>query len=73
MAGRYCPKLAAILDEAAWSGENFTPLLRKRILRHLDTCKTCDNCVTCNRKRLELVRPYAPAVTLMRLFSGALI
>jgi hypothetical protein len=44
----YCEGLARILDETAWDGETFTRVLRLRILRHLDDCRICDNCGTCN-------------------------
>lgn len=58
----YCPDLARILDEAAFNGENYTAALRSRIVRHFDTCTTCDNCATCARKRNELVGPYVPGL-----------
>jgi RNA polymerase sigma factor (sigma-70 family) len=41
-----CPYLATILD--GWNGE-LTPLLRKRINRHIENCEICDE-----RKRREL-------------------
>jgi RNA polymerase sigma factor (sigma-70 family) len=41
-----CPYLATILD--GWNGE-LTPLLRKRINRHIENCDICDE-----RKRREL-------------------
>jgi RNA polymerase sigma factor (sigma-70 family) len=41
-----CPYLATILD--GWNGE-LTPLLRKRINRHIENCEICDE-----RKRHEL-------------------
>jgi len=41
-----CPYLATILD--GWNGE-LTPLLRKRINRHVENCEICDE-----RKRREL-------------------
>jgi hypothetical protein len=44
----YGEGLARILDETAWDGETFTRVLRLRILRHLDDCRICDNCGTCN-------------------------
>jgi RNA polymerase sigma factor (sigma-70 family) len=59
---RFCPRLAQILDTAAWNGENFTTTLRNRILQHLDTCRRCDNCTTCNRQRKPLVAAYSPAL-----------
>ncbi|MDG4856943.1 sigma-70 family RNA polymerase sigma factor [Streptomyces sp. T-3] len=59
---RHCPGLARILDQAAWHGDNFTPKLRRRILRHLDTCRRCDNCSTCNKQRDRLIKPLAPAL-----------
>jgi RNA polymerase sigma factor (sigma-70 family) len=59
---RFCPRLAQILDTAAWNGENFTTTLRNRILQHLDTCPRCDNCTTCNRQRKPLVAAYSPAL-----------
>jgi RNA polymerase sigma factor (sigma-70 family) len=59
---RFCPRLAQILDTAAWNGENFTGALRRRILQHLDSCRRCDNCATCNRQRKPLIAAYAPAL-----------
>jgi RNA polymerase sigma factor (sigma-70 family) len=59
---RHCPVLAGILDQAAWSGDNFTQQLRMKILRHIDTCKRCGRCATCRTQRDQLVRPYAPAL-----------
>jgi putative membrane protein insertion efficiency factor len=57
-----CPGLAAILDQYAWDGQTLTRTLRLRILRHLDTCATCDNCTICNAQRERLIAPYAPAL-----------
>jgi RNA polymerase sigma factor (sigma-70 family) len=59
---RYCPELAALLDEAQWNGTEFTRLLRQRILKHLNKCTTCDNCATCNPNRVRLIAPYAPVL-----------
>jgi RNA polymerase sigma factor (sigma-70 family) len=59
---RYCPVLARILDQYAWTGQNFTKKLRLRIVRHLNSCLTCDNCATCGTQRDRLVRPLAPAL-----------
>jgi RNA polymerase sigma factor (sigma-70 family) len=59
---RFCPRLAQILDTAAWNGENFTGTLRIRILQHLDSCRQCDNCTTCNRQRKPLIAAYSPAL-----------
>ena len=42
----YCPELAEILD--GWDGE-LTPLIRKRVNRHIDRCDVCGE-----RKRDEL-------------------
>jgi hypothetical protein len=56
------PRLAQILDTAAWNGENFTTTLRDRILQHLDSCRRCDNCTTCNRQRKPLIAAYSPAL-----------
>jgi RNA polymerase sigma factor (sigma-70 family) len=58
----YCEGLAHILDEAAWDGQTFTRVLRLRILRHLDKCKICDYCTTCNVQKKKLIRPYAPVL-----------
>ena len=58
----YCEGLARILDEAAWDGQTFTRVLRLRILRHLDNCKICDDCTTCNVQKKKLIRPYAPVL-----------
>lgn len=55
----HCPKLARILDQAAWRGDNFTPKLRQRIVRHLNTCLRCDNCTT---QRDRLIKPLTPAL-----------
>jgi RNA polymerase sigma factor (sigma-70 family) len=53
-----CPELAAILDR--WDGE-FTPLMRKRVARHIDSC------VVCEGDRARMVRPAAllPATPLV--------
>jgi RNA polymerase sigma factor (sigma-70 family) len=59
---RFCPRLAQILDTAAWNGENFTETLHSRILQHLDSCRRCDNCTTCNRQRKPLIAAYSPAL-----------
>ncbi|MET8181713.1 sigma factor [Streptomyces sp. NPDC005336] len=58
----HCPELARLLDEAAWDGENFTKVLRLRILRHMDTCKTCGNCAVCRETKTRLIRPYTPVL-----------
>ncbi|MEU8826645.1 hypothetical protein [Streptomyces sp. NPDC048636] len=58
----HCPELARLLDQAAWDGEHFTKVLRLRVLRHLDTCKTCDNCAVCRATKTRLIRPYAPVL-----------
>jgi len=60
----YCAGLASILDQYMWDGRDvsFTRQLRLRIVRHLDTCQTCDDCATCNIHRDRLVAPYAPAL-----------
>lgn len=69
---RYCPVLADILDQAAFTADdNFTAVLRQRILRHLETCEECGTCSTCEKKKNcstcreqkeRLVAAYAPAV-----------
>lgn len=53
-----CPELAAILDQ--WDGQ-FTPLMRKRVARHID------NCAVCEGDRARMVRPAAllPATPLV--------
>ncbi|MGX1773581.1 RNA polymerase sigma factor [Nocardia brasiliensis] len=59
----HCPRLAGILDGAGWDGTSdaqFTRILRQRILRHLGTCRRCDNCGTCDRQRTRLKLHYAP-------------
>jgi hypothetical protein len=58
----YCQGLARILDEAAWDGQTFTRVLRLRVLGHLDNCKTCDDCTTCNAQKKKLIRPYVPVL-----------
>jgi len=45
-----CPELAAILDQ--WDGE-FTPLIRKRVARHIDGCAVCED------DRARMVSPAA--------------
>lgn len=63
MDGRsHCPDLERILDEYHWDGQHLTRTLRLRILRHLDTCKTCDNCRICNQQKPRFIAPYAPVV-----------
>jgi RNA polymerase sigma factor (sigma-70 family) len=47
---RDCPDLAAVL--AGWDGQ-LTPLLRKRIARHIDTCDTC------GERKKAMVSPLA--------------
>jgi DNA-binding CsgD family transcriptional regulator len=61
---RYCPDLAAIIENAPdeVGTTAFTTALRERIVRHFDNCNICDDCRTCNTKRRELVGPYVPAV-----------
>ena len=68
---QYCPGLAQILDDAGWHGTEFTAILRRRIIRHLDNCKICDNCATCNKSRARLIAPYAP-VTVPILVAAVL-
>nr|WP_042194573.1 hypothetical protein [Kibdelosporangium sp. MJ126-NF4]CEL21413.1 alanine-rich protein [Kibdelosporangium sp. MJ126-NF4]CTQ96020.1 alanine-rich protein [Kibdelosporangium sp. MJ126-NF4] len=58
----YCPGLADILDRSGWDGERFTRVLRLRIIKHLGTCPTCDNCATCTKHQARLVKRYAPAL-----------
>jgi RNA polymerase sigma factor (sigma-70 family) len=48
--GGGCPALAAILD--GWDGQ-FSVLMRKRIVRHIESCPTCDE------ERHRLVSPVA--------------
>jgi len=67
----YCESLARILDEAGWDGQTFTRVLRLRVLRHLDNCKICDDCATCNVQKKKLVMPYAP-VTIPFLIAAEL-
>lgn len=45
-----CPELAAIVDQ--WDGQ-LTPLLRKRVARHVDGCAICDD------DRARMVSPAA--------------
>jgi RNA polymerase sigma factor (sigma-70 family) len=45
-----CPELAAMLDQ--WDGE-FTPLIRKRVARHIDGCEVCED------DRARMVSPAA--------------
>jgi hypothetical protein len=45
-----CPELAAILEQ--WDGE-FTPLIRKRVARHIDGCPVCED------ERARMVSPAA--------------
>jgi RNA polymerase sigma factor (sigma-70 family) len=61
----YCPVLVGLLDAAqvqVITEENFTAALRARIVRHFDTCDSCDRCRICADKRRQLVGPYAPAL-----------
>ncbi|MEV0298582.1 hypothetical protein [Nocardia sp. NPDC050710] len=64
----HCVQLARILDQAGWDGENgenddnFTRILRQRILRHLGTCRKCDNCGTCDGQRARLKMRYSPVL-----------
>jgi RNA polymerase sigma factor (sigma-70 family) len=67
----YCEGLARVLDQAGWDGQAFTRVLRLRILRHLDNCKICDDCTTCNKQKTRLIKPYAP-VTISLLVSATL-
>lgn len=67
---RFCPVLARILDEGGWHGGDFTPILRKRIVRHISDCQICDNCVVCNRIRRDLVSDYAPALIPILIAAG---
>ncbi len=45
-----CPELAAILGQ--WDGQ-FTPLMRKRVARHIDSCAVCEG------DRARMVSPAA--------------
>ena len=45
-----CPELAAILDQ--WDGQ-FSPLMRKRVARHIDSCPVCEE------DRARMVSPAA--------------
>jgi RNA polymerase sigma factor (sigma-70 family) len=45
-----CPELATILEQ--WDGE-FTPLIRKRVARHIDGCEVCED------DRARMVSPAA--------------
>jgi RNA polymerase sigma factor (sigma-70 family) len=45
-----CPELAAVLDQ--WDGQ-FTPLMRKRVARHIDGCPVCEE------DRARMVSPAA--------------
>ncbi len=47
-----CPELDAILTSSDWSGE-ITPLLRKRISRHIERCEVC------TETRRQQVKPLA--------------
>ena len=67
----FCPILAEILDDAQWDGENFSARLRQRIVRHFDTCPTCDNCSTCAAKQQELGKQLIPVLIPM-LFAEML-
>jgi len=67
---QYCAVLAGILDEAAFTGENYTTALRVRITRHFDTCQTCDKCRVCAVKRHQLVGPYVPALIPVLFAAG---
>ncbi|MBN6038526.1 sigma-70 family RNA polymerase sigma factor [Amycolatopsis sp. 195334CR] len=58
----HCARLAQILDEADWSGENFTKQLRERIARHFNNCEICDDCTTCQHQRRRLTGTYAPVL-----------
>ncbi|PXX70804.1 DNA-directed RNA polymerase specialized sigma24 family protein [Nocardia tenerifensis] len=58
----YCAQLAHILDRAGWTGKNdqqFTRILRQRILHHIGTCRRCDNCGTCDERQARLRLPYS--------------
>lgn len=60
-----CPELAALLSD--WDG-TFSPLLRKRVARHVDGCEICSD----NRKRaasplaLLALAPLVPAPALLK-------
>ena len=64
----FCPVLVGILDAFTWDEQVF-PAVRQRILRHLDTCKTCGNCATCRDAKKRLIVPYAPALLPILCFS----
>ena len=59
---RYCAVLAGLLEEAAFTGDNFTTALRLRVIHHFDTCRTCDNCRVCADKSRQLLGPYVPVL-----------
>ncbi|MGV9818893.1 RNA polymerase sigma factor [Nocardia xishanensis] len=61
----FCPQLAGILDRSGWDGrsdEQFNRVLRQRIVRHLGTCRKCDNCGTCDQQQSRLKMSYAPVL-----------
>ncbi|WP_431964575.1 RNA polymerase sigma factor [Nocardia sp. bgisy134] len=61
----FCVQLAGILDRAGWDGrrdEQFTRVLRQRVVRHLGTCRQCDNCGTCDQQQSRLKMVYAPVL-----------
>jgi hypothetical protein len=63
MHGRpHCPALARILERAGWDGGNFTRVLRRRIIRHVSICRTCDNCGICIDRQPRLVDRYRPVL-----------
>ncbi|QBS41194.1 RNA polymerase sigma factor [Nocardia sp. CS682] len=61
----FCAQLAGILDRSGWHGggdEQFTRVLRQRIVRHLGTCRKCDNCGTCDQQQVRLKMVYSPVL-----------
>lgn len=58
----FCAGLARILDQYAWQEGALTRQLRRRLIRHLGNCATCDNCYVCKRKQKRLVGPYTPVL-----------
>ncbi|MFC4589920.1 RNA polymerase sigma factor [Sphaerisporangium corydalis] len=62
-ARRVCRDLdRIILGAVARDGDTFTAQVREQIVRHFDTCSTCQKCEVCNPLRRRLIAPYSPAL-----------
>lgn len=73
----YCQALADILDSAAAESLDastmqpvFTAKLRQRLVHHVGTCPTCDDCRRCRDEQKRIVGSYAPVLIPIIIAAG---